>query len=67
MLSYISKPLLYKISIPNRYLFQLYGFLSENQTDASTLFPGYDGIQKSIKEKMRYVILHIVLLIEPII
>ena len=49
--SYISKPLLYKISIPNRYLFQLYGFLSENQTDASTLFPGYDGIQKSIKEK----------------
>ncbi len=50
LLSYISKPLLYKISISNRYLSQLYGFLKENKIDSSTLFPGYDGIKKSIKE-----------------
>ena len=50
LLSYISKPLLYKISIPNRYLGQLYVFLKENKIDSSTLFPGYDGVQKTIKE-----------------
>lgn len=50
LLSCIKKPLLYKISIPNRYIVQLYGFLKEHRIDASTLFPGYDGIQKSINE-----------------
>ena len=50
LLSYISKPLLYKISIPNRYLGQLYVFLKENKIDSSTCSQGMMVSRKQLKK-----------------
>ena len=46
----LTRPILYKILLPNREINKLYHFLKSNHIDASTLFPGYAGVIQSIKE-----------------
>lgn len=50
---FIHFPLLYKISLPNREIKKLYGYIRSNHIDASTLFPGYTGAVKSIMDDIR--------------
>ena len=45
-----SKPYLYRITLPETSIFELYRFLKRNRCDASTLFPGYDGVTRCMKE-----------------
>ncbi len=49
---FIHLPLLYKISLPNREIKKLYGYIRSNHIDASTLFPGYNGVVKSIQDEI---------------
>ena len=45
-----SKPYLYRITLPEVSVFELYRFIVLNRCDASFLFPGYDGVVKRMKE-----------------
>ena len=42
---------LYHITIPQSEALHLYNFAERNGYDASTLFPGYDGVVRSMSEK----------------
>ena len=48
------KPLMYKIIICRDNLLQLYNFLKNNHIEAATLFPGYYGVTRSIKENQYF-------------
>ena len=45
-----SKPYLYRIHLSEACIFELYKFIKRNRCDASTLFPGYDGVVRCMKE-----------------
>ena len=45
-----SKPYLYRITLSETGISELYKFIKRNRCDASTLFPGYDGVVKRMKE-----------------
>lgn len=45
-----AKSYIYRITIPETGLFELYEFIKSNRCDASSLFPGYDGVVRSMKE-----------------
>lgn len=45
-----SKPYLYRITLPETGISELYKFIKHNRCDASTLFPGYDGVVRCMKE-----------------
>ena len=45
-----SKPYLYRITLPEAGFLELYKFIKRNRCDASTLFPGYDGVVRCMKE-----------------
>lgn len=51
--------LFYKINIPLKFKKELIVFLSTLGIDASTLFPGYDGITRSIKENGKIINMYI--------
>lgn len=45
-----SRPFLYRITIPENDVCELYKFIKHNRCDASSLFPGYDGVVRCIQE-----------------
>ena len=45
-----SKPYLYRITLSKNCITELYKFIKRNRCDASTLFPGYDGVVRCMKE-----------------
>ena len=45
------KKYLYHITIPLSEAFPLYNYAIQNGCDASTLFPGYDGVVRAMAEK----------------
>lgn len=45
-----SKPYLYRIHLSEAGVSELYKFIKRNRCDASTLFPGYDGVVRCMKE-----------------
>lgn len=45
-----SKPYLYRIILPETGILDLYKFIKRNKCDASTLFPGYDGVVRCMQE-----------------
>ena len=45
-----SKPYLYRIHLSEAGASELYKFIKRNRCDASTLFPGYDGVVRCMKE-----------------
>ena len=47
-------PLMYKIRISRSGINALYDYLKSNHVEAATLFPGYDGVVKSIKENQYF-------------
>lgn len=49
-----SKTYLYRITIPETCVCELYKFIKRFRCDASTLFPGYDGIVRCMKEDIIY-------------
>lgn len=49
-----SKPFLYHITIPETYVHKLYQFIKRNKCDASSLFPGYDGVVRCMQEDIMY-------------
>ena len=50
-LNELSKPYLYRITIPESEVIPLYYFAKHNGCDAAHLFPGYDGIVKCLQEE----------------
>ena len=46
------EPILYKILIPTPQDDELYNYLANNGYDASLIFPGYDGVTKTIKDEL---------------
>ena len=44
------KVFLYQITFPIEDILSLYKYLKQNHCDASTLFPGYDGVVRCMKE-----------------
>lgn len=47
----VPKKILYHITIPQSEALHLYNFAERNGYDASTLFPGYDGVVRAMSEK----------------
>ena len=45
-----SKPYLYRITLLETGIPELYKYIRRNRCDASTLFPGYDGVVRCMKE-----------------
>ncbi len=50
------KPYLYRITIPQKAAFSIFAFIEKMGYNASTLFPGYDGVVKYMKEHNEIVI-----------
>ena len=46
------EPILYKILIPTPQDDELYNYLRNEGYDASLIFPGYDGVTKTISEQL---------------
>lgn len=44
---------LYRITLPYEAAAEVYSFAKRNGKDASTLFPGYDGVVRCMKEDKR--------------
>ena len=49
-----SKPYIYHITIPEIGFVELYKFIKHNRCDASSLFPGYDGVVRCMKEDVMF-------------
>ena len=47
----VPKKILHHITIPQSEALHLYNFAERNGYDASTLFPGYDGVVRAMSEK----------------
>lgn len=45
-----SKPYLYRVTLSETTISELYKFIKRNGCDAATLFPSYDGVVKCMKE-----------------
>jgi len=45
-----SKPYLYRVTLSMTVISELYNFIKRNRCDAATLFPGYDGVVRCMKE-----------------
>jgi len=49
-----TKPYLYRITLPETDVLELYKFIKHNNCDASSLFPGYDGVVRCMKEDIMF-------------
>lgn len=47
---FIHPPILYRISMPNREIYKLYEYIKSSHIDASTIYPGYNGVVQSIQD-----------------
>jgi len=50
----LDEPLLYKFMIPNTYVNNIYAHLRKNGYSAGRLFPGYEGVVKTIIEDKKF-------------
>lgn len=49
---FFPKPLMYKLVIPSHGIFLLFQYLLSQNINASTLFPGYAGVQRAMTENL---------------